>query len=377
MNIGFDAKRAFLNFTGLGNYSRFILASLSEYFPDNNYHLYTPKDNVKREVRDLTQASNIHVRKPSGFISLFKLSSIWRSYWLGSIAGKEHMNIFHGLSNELPFSIPGNLKTVVTIHDLIFLRFPELYKPIDRKIYTKKFKHACEVADKIIAVSQQTAEDIQEFFGTDPSRIEVIYQGCHPNFKVTFEKNALEEAREKYELPQRFLLNVGTIEPRKNALLILKALTIIKDRYPIPLVIVGRSTPYEQILVRYIRENGLEKQVKILHQVSFEDLPKIYQLSQLFIYPSVFEGFGIPIIEALYSKKPVISSRTSCLPEAGGPGSLYIDPTSPEELANAIANVLDNDEVVNKMIQDGLNYIERFENQKIARDLMAVYQKLV
>lgn len=166
MKIGFDAKRAFFNRSGLGNYSRNLLRALSLYYPDNQYLLYTTSKNTS--LFNLTD-QNFIIKEPSGFLNK-RLKSYWRSFSLTKQVKRDELNLFHGLSHELPYNIhKSGIKTVVTIHDLIFLRFPGLYKTFDRRIYLKKFKYACKIADLIIAVSKQTANDIQEFFGIDKS----------------------------------------------------------------------------------------------------------------------------------------------------------------------------------------------------------------
>jgi len=372
VKIGFDAKRLFNNYTGLGNYSRFVVRALSESFPENHYHLYTPRTKSNADTQYFLNVGNVVIHTPEGINK--KLSSVWRSYSLGNVAFGDNLKLFHGLSNELPITKPKGLKTIVTIHDVIFKRYPQFYNPIDRVIYDWKFKRACASADKIIAVSQQTANDVIRFLNADPAKIQVIYQGCHPMFKVKYSREQVHIVKQKYNLPDEFILNVGTIESRKNALLILKALTLIKER--VPLVIAGRPTSYKDELVQFINQNNLTGQVRFIHNAEFKDLPLIYQAANAFVYPSFFEGFGIPIIEAIASDIPVITSMGSCFAEAGGPDCWYVDPNQPEALASAIQKVFTNDTEVRDRVGKSRQYISRFEPQVIAKDLMKVYQSL-
>ncbi|MFA0960983.1 glycosyltransferase family 4 protein [Roseivirga sp. BDSF3-8] len=377
MKIGFDAKRVFKNFTGLGNYSRFVVRALAQTFPENDYLLYTPKVVSHPDVNTIRQLDNVHVRTPNSMVAKLKMSSVWRSYMMGSLADKQGADIFHGLSNELPFRTGSRMKQVVTIHDVLFMRYPNLYNPVDQEIYKRKTKHACKVADRIIAVSQQTADDIITYFGEKwRSKIDVVYQGCHQQFKHEYDPYILQQVKDHYRLPADFLLTVGTMEPRKNAMLILRALEMSKHNLDVPLVIAGKSTAYKKELETFININKLNKQVIFLENVPFSDLPKIYQLARIFIYPSLFEGFGIPIVEALNSKVPVISSKGGCFAEAGGPDSMYVDPESPEELGQAILKILNNPQEANRMIDHGLHYAANFEEERIAADLMRVYRKL-
>ena len=177
MRIGFDAKRAFLNKSGLGSYSRNLIAALTCNFPEEEYFLYTTRTNPG--LFD-PSSPNIRMRVPETFIHR-KMRSYWRSYAVSKQIQEDGIDIFHGLSHEIPYHFPVNtVKSVVTIHDLIFLRLPRLYNAIDRYIYRHKFRHACQTANRIIAISKQTASDITEFFGTQPEKIDVVYQGCNP-----------------------------------------------------------------------------------------------------------------------------------------------------------------------------------------------------
>jgi glycosyltransferase involved in cell wall biosynthesis len=178
------------------------------------------------------------------------------------------------------------------------------------------------MADKIIAISEQTKRDIIEFLKVPESKIEVIYQGCHKAFKEQQSPELIQQTKEKYQLPERFILNVGTIEDRKNLLNVVKAISGTE----IPLVVVGRKTKYYQKIETFLKKNKMEKQVLFLEGVSMDELAVIYKLADIFVYPSFFEGFGIPVIEALFSKTVVVTSNTSCLPEAGGKDSVYINP---------------------------------------------------
>ncbi len=370
MKIGFDAKRAFFNVSGLGNYSRNLLRALKSYFPDNEYILYTPSK--KTSLFDYKNQGFI-VHEPGGLLDkTFK--SYWRSFSLAKQAGSDRLDIYHGLSHELPYNIQKTgIKTVVTIHDLIFLRFPELYKPVDRKIYNRKFKYACEIADLVISVSKQTADDIKQFFGIDESRIKVIYQGCNPVFRKELDNTARQEIIKKYGFPESYILYVGTIEERKNLLSLIKAIDIGKIDFP--LVVIGNRTGYFKRINDYIERNKV-KNIYFLETISNDELPAIYQHAEVFVYPSVFEGFGIPVIESLYSKTPVITSRHGCFPEAGGPSSVYVDPGNIEELSEAIKKVTEDSAQRQKMIEDGYNYAQNFNDDIVAKNIMSAYKNL-
>lgn len=374
MRIGFDAKRAVQNNTGLGNYSRFIVDILSRFYPSNEYVLYAPKPRENKSLNAILQRTNTRIAYPQSTVWK-KFASIWRVWGIGKQLREDKLDLYHGLSNELPLSIKkSDTKSIVTIHDLIFLRYPQFYKWIDRRIYAYKFRKACENCNRVIAISEMTKRDIIDYFHIEKEKIDVVYQGCDSVFRSPVAEETKADVRRKYNLPSRYILNVGSIESRKNLLLIVKALKHVPQ--DISLVAVGKRTPYTDSVEKYIEENGLGGRVLILNKVPFGDLPAIYQNASLFVYPSFFEGFGIPIIEAIHSGLPVIAATGSCLEEAGGPGSIYVNPDDEQELAEKISLVLSSPELAAKMIAEGKEYVKRFSDEAIAKDVMAVYNKL-
>ncbi len=376
MRIGFDGKRAVQNFTGLGNYSRYIVDILCQFYPENKYVLYAPKKRENKRLDKLTkQYQQLQLSYPTTS-SWKKLSSLWRVWGVTQQLEKEKIDIFHGLSNELPLNIhQSEVKSVVTIHDLIFLRYPQYYHSIDRKIYTYKFRKACENADKIIAISECTKRDIIEYLMIPAEKIDVVLQGCDPTFMHAVAEEKKREVRAKYQLPDHYILNVGSIEERKNALSAVQALMMLPEQ--IHLVIVGRHTEYTDKIERFIKENKLEERVHIISNVPFDDLPAFYQLAEIFVYPSRFEGFGIPIIEALYSGIPVVAATGSCLEEAGGPDSIYVDPDDIKGMADAFKQIYADPERKKIMIEKGQIFAKRFAEEKQAEEILNIYKQLM
>lgn len=372
MKIGFDAKRAFYNTTGLGNYSRNIIQYLNQFYPKNEYLFFSPK--IKNSI-NFPNKNKSTIIKPENFFSK-KFQTLWRSFFIKNDIKKNNLDIFHGLSNEIPFGLQKiKTKTIVTIHDLIFIRYPKLYKPIDRYIYNQKFKYSCKKANKIIAISEQTKTDIIEFYSIDKEKITVVYQGCSPIFYKKIKDEDKNRIRKKYNLPRSYILSVGTIEERKNIFAAIKA--IAKGKIEVPFVIVGKATNYIYKLHEFIKSNNLTKQIKFIHNVDFIDLPAIYQMAKIFIYPSIFEGFGIPIIEALNSGTPVITSKDGCFKEAGGDNSLYIEPYNIEEIANTLKTLLSDKNLQNLMIEKGYEFVQKFREDNVAKEIMAVYEEVM
>jgi glycosyltransferase involved in cell wall biosynthesis len=373
MHIGFEAKRFFTNFTGLGNYARFVVDALSEFYPHDHYTLYSPRTRSHPEIDPIVHRSHVQVVAPTGGYRLLK--GMWRSWGVSRHSTISSLDVYHGLSQELPAGLPARVKKIVTVHDLIYIRYPQFYKPVDVAIYKAKANAACAKADRVVAISQQTAQDIIDFLHVDPNKIDVVYQGCHPIFKQTV--NAAQQAavREKYGLPERYMLNVGTIEPRKNVNLLVQALALLPPAHRLPLVIVGRETKYKEEIVRTAAEKGVLDQLFFLHGASFQDFPALYQGATVFVYPSLFEGFGIPLVEAIESGVPVVTSTGSCFREAAGSGALYVDPQQPESLAAALEPVLRDAALRAQLVTQGRAYIEQFQPSVIAANLQQVYQR--
>jgi glycosyltransferase involved in cell wall biosynthesis len=367
MRIGFDAKRAFNNYSGLGNYSRYVISNVCRFYPENEYYLYTPGivDNTLFKVPD-----GAATMKPAGGIWQ-KSGSLWRSFRLAQRLNKDTIDLYHGLSNELPYGMQkGTVRSVMTVHDLIFMAHPELYQSINRNIYERKVRYGTRIANRIIAASEQTKQDLIRFLDADETRIRVVYQGCHRQFYNRLSEDSKKRIRQKFALPVEYLLYVGTIEERKNLLKIVQALHLGKIQ--IPLVVVGRKTAYFKKVKEYIEQNRLTD-IYFLDQVQASDLPAIYQDSAGFIYPSSYEGFGIPVLEALNSGVPVITSRGGCLEETAGKGGLLINPDNREEMINAIRQILEKSDLRDRLIREGGAHALKFREEQTIPALYKVY----
>ncbi len=389
MKIGFDAKRAAQNRTGLGNYSRFVIRILSEIFPDKEYHLYTPKPHRMPYLPEIPTLDKLTLHfPPKGIWSKFR--SLWRVWGISRDIQHDGINLFHGLSNELPLNIgtpeqrakqqgEQGCKYVVTIHDLIFIHTPQYYHWIDRQIYNFKFRRACHCADRVIAVSEYTKREIMHYYQVPEEKIDVVYQGCDPVFAQDIAQEKLDEVKERYGLPDKFVLYVGSIEERKNLMLVAKAMAagVSKADKDIHVVAVGRRTPYMDQIQTFLKDNGIEHLFHFYHKVPYADLPSFYRLARTFAYPSRIEGFGIPLLEAITSGLPAIGCTGSCLEEAGGPDSIYVHPDDEKAMANAIVTTCNDEELRQRMIAKGKEYAKCFTDEKLSHDLMDTYRKVI
>jgi len=372
LNIAFDAKRLYNNFTGLGNYSRTLVQNLAQHFPEYHYHLYTPKIKTNSETLPFLEHPQLQTHLPTR-----PFKSYWRTSSIKKDLQKEKIDIYHGLSHEIPIGIhKTGIKSVVTIHDLIIKRYPEYFPWIDRQLYDWKFRYACEHADAIIAISESTKRDIIEYYNISAEKIQVVYQSCHERFQQVLPSSQLQQIAQKHQLPKQFYLYVGSIIPRKNLDKIIDALALLPKDLQLPLVVIGNGKKYKQQVLQKIEEYHLTNKVRF-PTIAYEDLPALYQLAELLLYPSAYEGFGLPILEALYSKTPVIAVKTSSLAEAGGGGAYYVEEVSGEELANAIEKVMQNGDYRKQLVEVGQVYLKQFEAEKLSRELMELYLSFI
>ena len=382
MNIGLDAKRAFHNNTGLGNYSRTLIQSLSQYHPEHEYFLFNPKLSNKYQL----EGKNIHEIIPTRFIDKL-FTSAWRSSWVKNDLKKLNIELYHGLSHEIPIGInKTGIKSIVTIHDLIYKRYPNQFNPIDVKIYDKKFNYASKNADHIIAISHQTKQDIINYFGTSPEKISVCHISCAPSFADVVDQIEKDRIKKLFNLPNEYFLYVGSIIERKNLLNICRAILLLKPELNIPLVVIGNGKKYKEQVKTFVKENGLENEIIFLSEninakTSSEFFygscfPAIYQSAIAMIFPSIFEGFGLPVLEALWSKTPVITSNISSLPEVGGKDTYYVDPFNPKEIAEGMKKIYSDKSFTENMKTEGWKFAQHFTQENCANFVMDVYKKI-
>lgn len=423
MLIGYDAKRAFRNNTGLGNYSRGVIGGVMSYelrvkSEAGTVVLYTPS--VKGRYEHFFENMPLRVVEPKGVWKVMK--SVWRSVGVSRAVKKDGVELFHGLSHELPYGLPKGVKKVVTMHDLIVYRFPEFFKPADRVIHRLKMRHACRVADVVVAISEQTKRDLMEFLGVKEEKIRVVYQSCDSAFwgvkgseegvypegdlstaeikQMTAKKGSERtnvEVREKYGLPDRYVLCVGTLEERKNQMRVIEAMeklwgvkgsekgvkgserTIDEVKSgpleEVGLVLVGR--PRGEYGERVKNEELRVKNLRILTGADFADFPSLYRGAVASVYLSRFEGFGIPVLESLCCDCPVVTSDVSSMPEAGGEAALYAAPEDVDTVAAHLLRLCTDETFRQERIEKGRIQRMRFAPERVTQDMLAVYRNLL
>ena len=371
MRIGFDAKRLFNNFTGLGNHCRTVIDILTEYYPENEYILYTPKIRTDSRTEPYLSKTGCRTVTPGSFIQ----SSFWRTFLISGIADKDGLDLFHGLSNEIPVNL--RKPSVVTIHDVAFKTFPDMYHIPDRIIYNAKWKYACSHADKIVAISTCTKNDIIEYYGVDPDKIDVVYQ---PVNNIYYSDNhGIRPQLPKKIKDHSYMLYVGSINSRKNLLGVIKAIELLPDDLRIPLVVIGNGREYKQEVLHYITDHNLNDLVVFpSSHIGTAQLRYLYANATMLVYPSFYEGFGLPVVEAMLSNCPVITSNISSMPEAAGPDSLLVDPYDIGDISDKMVRLLTDETLRLETVSKGYAYAsDRFNPKRLAQSLMNTYQSIL
>jgi len=383
MHIGFDAKRIFQNSTGLGNYSRSLVSALADTCSKNLYTLFTPK---QTSLFDVNYFNNITVKLPANLLDK-QLPGLWRRSRMVKDIVANDIDIFHGLSNELPKGISNTcVKSVITIHDLIFERYPQTYHWDERYTHRWKMKSSCREADAVIAASEQTKQDLIKLYNISAAKIFVCYQSCNPIFEQRQTAEKKQQVKATYNLPDTFFLFTGSVTKRKNLITVCKAMLLLKNEPNIPLVVIGSGKKEKELVEQFTVANGLQKKLIFLNDMEVSqkdgfklslDFPAIYQQALALIYPSYFEGFGIPILEAMWSGLPVILSDTSSLPEVAGEAALYFKPDDVTALADAMKRVITDDKLRSDLQQKGFIQATKFTAAKHAEEVMAVYKAIL
>lgn len=373
MIIGYDAKRAFRNNSGLGNYSRMVIGGVCrEGHGMVKSLLFTPTTKG-RHTHYFDDIQEVEVRQPRGLWAM--AGGLWRSVWSGLCVRREGVDIYHGLSHELPFFLGNGVKKVVTMHDLIVRRYPEFFKPADRIIHRLKMRHACRVADIVIAISEQTKRDLVDMMHVPEKKIRVVYQSCDPIF-WDLPSATLPPIHSAVQLPERYIIAVGTVEERKNQVAAVRALALLPE--DVCLVVVGRPRGnYPQQVRRVAKELGVDHRVIFLQNAVFSDFPALYRGAVASVYMSVFEGFGIPVLESLCSDCPVVTSNVSSMPEAGGDAALYAAPDDYRTLAAHLSRLLSDPAFRTSQIEKGRTQRLKFAPEKVSQDMLALYRSLL
>jgi len=299
-----------------------------------------------------------------------QLRILWEQAMWPMHAIRDHLDLLHSMAFVMPALTCK--PAVVTVYDLSFMHYPERFVPIQRLYLTSQTRRSCRQAKRIVVISESGRDDVQRFFGVPEARIDVIHPGVSPLFGP-HSPEQIADFRRRHRLPERFLLHVGTLQPRKNIPALITALTRLTDR-EIPLYLVGgKGWLYEEVFAQ-VADLGMQDRVRHVGYVSDEDLPLWYCAASLLAFPSVYEGFGMPIVEAMACGTVVVAADTAAVPEAAGDAALYFDPQDIDALAEQMERALVDSDLAATMRARGLVQAARFSWERAGRQMASVYR---
>ena len=374
MRICFDLSPALHRHAGIGRYAHELLAALTRIDRANTYRVFhnqlafnervdAPLDPLPRTVIPLTA-------KPWRMsVLLADFLRVPMDRWIPGI------DVFHGTDHLLPPL--RRARTVFTLHDLIFKFFPEYHLPLNRAFLGVMLPRFLRRADSIIAVSECTKRDAIRLYHLPPEKIAVIHEGFDPALRPVEDKNLIAQARARYAHGQPFILYLGTIEPRKNIVALIDAVRALRARgLPHRLLIAGRKGWLYQPTLDHVAQMGMSDAVDFLDYVPDAELPALFSACDAFVFPSLYEGFGLPPLEAMACGAPVVCSNTSSLPEVVGDAAVLFDPRDIGEIASAIERVVSDAALRDELRAKGIAQAAKFSWERAARETLAVYESV-
>jgi len=371
MNVCLDISPAIYRRAGIGRYTQELLTALLQEKGDIEFTAFS----VEPSAAELDHGAD-EIRR----IQKKASNKRWRLNVMGAYlarSGQDHLfqgvDVFHATDNALPRLT--RAKSVFTLYDLSFRIYPKTHTIFNRwflKIMMPRFLSA---ADAVIAISESTRRDAERFYGFNSSKIKVVYPGIGSQFRPVRDTERWDIVRHNYRLPDRYLLYVGSVEPRKNLTTLFEAFRHLKP-VDVKLVVAGRKGWRYSPILKHLRGLQMDDRIIFAGFVPDQDLPVLYSNALAFVYPSLYEGFGLPVVEALACGTPVVASSVSSLPEAAGNAAILIDPMNIQGWAEALGAVCNNATVNEELRQRGLRHAESFSWHTAARQMMATYQKI-
>ena len=375
MKIGFDAKRFFFNHSGLGNYSRMLIESLFKYFPENEYVLYADRlDTLDHAHPEALRILKLYVDNRSDGSDLYTLVMVdapkwWRTWGMGKRAAQDGVEVFHGLSNELPWDLPASVAGVCTIHDVIFKEFPSYYPWVDRLIYDFKTKKAIQKASRLIMTSQATQSQVEKYYPNAKGCSVVVYQAVDPAFYGDGHVQRTRETNAPYFVYQ------SSFTDRKNHAALVEAFALIHRQTHWNLTLIGLNGPTLSAVKNQIEKLGLSDRIICLVDQSREEMIACVTGAAGFVYPSLNEGFGIPLAESLAANLPMAVSNIPVFRELVEDLPVYFHPNNVQEMAAAMLQItLEDEQVRQRLLRPSLT--KKISDENTAQQCVDLYHKV-
>ena len=368
-NIAIDARK--LSDFGIGTYIRNLIASLGELDQENRYVLFVGQQGIQ-ELPDLPENFRAVVERSPSYSVRELVALSWRLFRL-------RLDLYHSTHYVLPAVVP--CRAVVTIHDIIHLLYPEFLPSALAFFYAQRMiRRSLSRGDRIIAVSQNTKTDLMDYFKVDGRKIRVVYSGVTDRYRQRLAAAEIAARQEEFGINRPYLLFVGNPKPHKNLDNVVKAYARAREIYEFDadLVCVGDREGMEFKIRQRAEQMGLTDRIRLVGHVPEEALPALYQGATLFVFPTLYEGFGLPVGEAMACGVPVISTTGGALPEVVGDAGLLVPPAHPKALANAIRDLLNNPTRAKELGMAGYHRVQQhFTWEKAARKTVATYRGVI
>lgn len=374
MRIALDVRPFLKKETGVGIYLKNLIWNLSIIDNENTYYFFSSSFKDRFDRKKLPCSSNFFLLDYPFPVSL--INFLWNRVNFPKIDFFvfKKVDIVH---SPHPLLIPTYGKCIITVHDLFFFKSPDSTVREMRRDFPAKVAYSIERADGIICPSNFTKYEILKLFKCKEEKIRVIPHGVDEKFKREPEEGEVERVKSKYSLPPRFILFVGNIEPRKNLEVLIDAFNVFKEELKdYKLLVVGEKVFGFEKIKKKIERMKMERDIIFTGYVENEELPIIYRLSSLFVFPSLEEGFGLPVLEAMASSVPVLASNTSSIPEVAGDCALYFSPYSPFDIAEKLKLVLKNESLRKNLIEKGKKRVEEFSWRRCAEKTLEFYREI-
>ena len=371
MRIGIDLTPLPPDPVGAGTYMIQLVRAISK-LPSEHQFVLIAQPKGRRLVGEILNPNVTWAMTPERSPALRLL---WEQIGLPVLVSQLNLDLLHSLHYTRPYFLPS--RSVVTFHDMTFFLFPELHTRSKRLFFPGAIRISAKRADGIIAVSESTRRDAIQILNIPPEKIYSIPSGIGAEFHPILDQEILQECQSKYNLPSDFILFVGLIEPRKNLPMLLRSYSQLKKFHlDLPLVLVGRKGWQFEIVAELIKELGIENKVLLTGYIPDQDLPLIYNLARLFVYPSSYEGFGFPPLEAMACGTPIITTAVSAMLETIGSAGVLIPPQDEDALTKALIMLLSDQEYQEFLSNLGKQRVEEFTWERSARETVHIYEQV-
>ncbi len=372
--IGIDYTAAYEQGGGIGRLVRDLITHVAQLDQHTNYKLFIAGATRAQLPAPLGENFRYYPTQitPRWFARLWHRA---RVYWpIESFIGP--IKLFHAPDFTLPPTLP-RVKTILTVHDLSYVRAPQTAHPAQKAFLDRAVPYSIQRATHVLADSEATKQDLIELYGTEPDKITVLLSGINPIYRPITDEATLLAVRQRYKIPLDvpYIFSIGTIQPRKNYARLVEALQKLGEAYSdIHLVIAGGKGWLESPIYQVVHTLKMEDRVHFTGFVADEDVPSLYSGAILTAYPSLYEGFGFPVLESMACDTPVLTSNVSSLPEVAGDAALMVDPYNVDDIAEGLRRLLDDESLRQKLIAAGREQIKRFNWQSSAQQLLQIYQ---